>query len=90
MRSRLLLPSCLLALLASADPALAQRTTGTLVGTVKDETGAVLPGVTVTLKGDAIVGTQTTVTNEKGFYRFAALPPGTYDAELHPARASAR
>ena len=59
--------------------AFAQRTTGTLVGTVTDETGAVLPGVTVALKGEAIVGTQTAVTNEQGFYRFAALPPGTYD-----------
>jgi outer membrane receptor protein involved in Fe transport len=57
---------------------LAQLTTGTINGTIADDTGAILPGVTVALKGDAIVGTHTAVSNEQGFYRFAALPPGTY------------
>jgi hypothetical protein len=78
MRPRFIRASCLLALLAAADPALAQRVTGALVGTVKDDSGAILPGVSVTVKGDAIVGTQTSVTSESGFYRFPALPPGTY------------
>jgi Carboxypeptidase regulatory-like domain/TonB dependent receptor-like, beta-barrel len=55
-----------------------QSTTGSIVGTVTDETAAALPGVTVTIKGEAIVGTQTDVTNEKGFFRFVALPPGAY------------
>jgi len=72
----------LLAALAFAPPALAQRTTGTLIGTVTDESGAVLPGVTVALKGVAIVGTQTVETNQQGVYRFAALPPGTYDVSF--------
>ncbi len=69
---------CGLALLAAAFPAVAQRTTGTIVGTVKDESGALLPGVNVSVRGEAIVGTQTTVTNAEGFYRLAALPPGSY------------
>jgi outer membrane receptor protein involved in Fe transport len=60
-------------------PAFAQRITGTIVGTVKDDTGAVLPGVTVSITGEKIIGAQTTVTNPEGFYRFIALPPGTYD-----------
>ena len=60
-------------------PVYAQRTTGTVVGTVKDDTGAILPGVTVNLTGEKVVGTQTATTNDQGFYRFAALPPGTYD-----------
>ncbi len=76
--SRALRVSSVLALVLSAAPAFAQRTTGSVVGTVTDESGALLPGVTVTIKGDAIVGVQTDVTNDKGFYRFAALPPGTY------------
>ena len=63
---------------ATGGTAFAQRTTGTLVGTVTDETGSVLPGVNVVLRGDAIMGTQDNVTNEQGFYRFPALPPGTY------------
>jgi hypothetical protein len=59
-------------------PAYAQRTTGTIVGTVTDESGAVLPGVTVTLTGAGVAGTPTTVTGETGGYRFPPLPPGEY------------
>ena len=61
-----------------ATPALAQRTTGAISGTVKDSTGALLPGVTVAVSGPNIVGTQTATTNEQGFYRFINLPPGDY------------
>jgi outer membrane receptor protein involved in Fe transport len=64
--------------LALATPALAQRTTGGISGTVKDASGAVLPGVTVSVSGPNIVGTQTAVTSEHGFYRFINLPPGDY------------
>ena len=77
MRRSIASLACLIALVAAL-PAFAQRTTGSIVGTVTDDTGGVLPGVTVTIKGPAIVGTQTDVTNDKGFYRFAALPPGSY------------
>ncbi len=77
MRSRLAL-CCLLPLLLAAGAARAQRTTGTLVGTVSDESGAALPGVSVTLKGATVVGAQSALTNERGFYRFAGLPPGEY------------
>jgi hypothetical protein len=62
-----------------APPVLAQRTTGTIMGTVTDESAAVLPGVSAVLKGPAIVGEQTSLTNQDGLYRFAALPPGLYD-----------
>jgi hypothetical protein len=58
-------------------PAWAQ-TTGSISGTVTDNTGALLPGVTVTATSPALMGTQTAVTNEQGVYRFPALPPGTY------------
>jgi len=56
----------------------AQRITGQIVGTVTDASGAVLPGVTVALKGTTVVANETSATNEKGFYRFIALTPGTY------------
>jgi outer membrane receptor protein involved in Fe transport len=79
MRRTLVLLGAVVLLALAVEPALAQRVTGSVVGTVKDDTGAVLPGVTVTLKGENIVGTQTDVTNERGFYRFVALPPGDYD-----------
>jgi hypothetical protein len=67
-----------LIVLAIAIPSFAQRTTGSILGTVTDESGGVLPGVTVTLTGANVVGTQSSVTSERGGYRFAALPPGDY------------
>ena len=78
MRKGLVALFSLAALFTAGGVAFAQRTTGTLVGTVTDETGSVLPGVTVVLSGESIMGTQDNVTNEQGFYRFPALPPGTY------------
>jgi hypothetical protein len=76
--ARKLVPLLCLLLAAGAPPLFAQRVTGQIVGTVTDDTGAALPGVTVTLKGPAVVGQQTSMTNEKGFYRFPTLPPGVY------------
>ncbi len=68
-----------LVLIGTCAPAYAQRTTGTIIGTVTDESGAVLPGVTVTLSGAGVPGTPTTVTGESGTYRFPQLPPGEYN-----------
>lgn len=82
MRLRLAVVPLVTFLLGAAVPAFAQRTTGNLVGNVSDESGAALPGVTVTLKGENIVGIQTAVTNEQGFYRFVALPTGNYDVSF--------
>ena len=65
-------------LLLAAPPAFAQRTTGQIIGTASDPSGAALPGVTVVLKGSQIMGEQTSTTNERGLYRFVALPPGGY------------
>jgi hypothetical protein len=54
------------------------QTTGGINGTVVDNTGAILPGVTVTAMSPALMGVQTAITNEQGQYRFPALPIGTY------------
>ena len=54
----------------------AQTTTGTLRGTVRDTSGAVLPGATVEVTGAA--GTQSVVADANGLFRFAALTPGVY------------
>src|SRR5436305_9713046 len=62
--------------LAAGMPAAAQTLTGSVGGTVKDQQGGVLPGVTVTLTGRT--GARTTTTDESGSYRFTALEPGTY------------
>jgi outer membrane receptor protein involved in Fe transport len=82
MRRSLVALLSVLGLVATAGPALAQRVTGQIVGTVTDASGAVLPGVTVTLKGATVVGSQTSITNEKGFYRFVSLTPGAYNVSF--------
>jgi hypothetical protein len=66
------------ALVGLCSPAYSQVTTGTIVGSVTDESGAILPGVTVTLSGPGVAGTPSTVTTETGTYRFPQLPPGNY------------
>jgi carboxypeptidase family protein/TonB-dependent receptor-like protein len=67
--------------LALAAPAAAQRTTGEIIGKVADESGSILPGVTVTLRGAGVAGAPTVITSETGAYRFPVLPPGTYNLE---------
>jgi hypothetical protein len=62
--------------LALAAPAAAQVQSGTIYGTIKDEQGGVLPGVTVTLT--SADRTHSFVTEANGEYRFLNLPPGTY------------
>ena len=55
-----------------------QGADGNIEGTVRDATGAVVPGVTVTIR-DAELGTRRgVVTNEQGYYRVPGLPSGTY------------
>ena len=57
----------------------AQGLTGTLIGTVKDEQGAVLTGARVTIRSGALIGGSASLTtNERGQLRFPALPPGLY------------
>ena len=51
---------------------------GEITGKVVDSQGGVLPGVTVSLTGPAIMGVQTTTTSERGLYHFPFLPSGTY------------
>ncbi len=65
-----------LGLLLAAAPAFAQISTGNIYGTVTDEQGGVLPGVTVTLTGD--FGTRSTTTSANGEFRFLALDNGTH------------
>jgi len=71
-----------LLLLAVGGTAFAQLQTGNLYGTVTDDKGAALPGVTVTLAGQG--APQVQVTNAQGQFRFLGLGPGSYDlkAEL--------
>jgi hypothetical protein len=70
---------CVAVISLAAIPTLAQQTTGTVVGTVQDPSGAVLPGVSVLLTGERVMGTRTSVTDDRGRYSIGSLPPGSYD-----------
>jgi hypothetical protein len=50
---------------------------GSIIGTVTDQTQAVLPGVTVTVSGPALMGIRSDVTDGEGKYRVTPLPPGS-------------
>ncbi len=76
---RRLIAGLCVVLVGLSAPAYAQRTTGTIIGAVTDESGAVLPGVTVTLTGAGVAGSPTSITSETGTYRFMSLPPGEYN-----------
>lgn len=72
----------------------AQEITGTITGTVRDQSGAVLPGVTVTATLLARNLVKEVVTSETGVYTLPFLPIGTYDIvfalsgfQTHVARA---
>src|SRR5579862_7879370 len=74
--------SCFLlsGLLCSAMPVWAQST-AQIGGTVKDQSGAVLPGVEVTATQTDTQITRTTVSNETGSYVLPKLPIGSYRLE---------
>ncbi|MFV2073330.1 MAG: TonB-dependent receptor domain-containing protein, partial [Thermoanaerobaculales bacterium] len=59
---------------------MAQTTRGDIQGRVVDDAGVALPGVTVSIDSDALIGTQSTVTDTNGLYKFLVLPPGSYTA----------
>jgi hypothetical protein len=56
----------------------AQVLYASIVGNVKDNTGGVLPGATVTITHDETKATRETVTDANGAYRFPTVQPGTY------------
>src|SRR5712671_1198254 len=73
----------MLSLVLASSPALAQITTGTVSGNVKDAQGGVIPGATVVLISETR-GTRSApaVTNEAGNYVFPNVTPDTYTVEV--------
>ena len=68
-----------LALMIGGPPVFAQSTTGTITGRAVDSSGAVLPGVTVSITSpQQIGGAREAVTDALGTYRFTQVAPGTY------------
>jgi hypothetical protein len=73
--------------LIASVPCFAQ-TLGTITGEVKDDTGGVVPGVTVTATNKGTNAIREVQSNEAGAYSFPAMPPGPYviKAELQGFR----
>jgi len=70
---------CVASALAAASAAAAQPTTGAVRGIARDQTNAVLAGVTVSAESPARVGAPAVdVTNNQGLYRFEGFPVGIY------------
>jgi len=69
------------ALLFASLQALGQGQLGTLLGTVTDTSGAVLPNVTITATNTATGVSKTASTNEAGIYTFPGMQIGTYDVK---------
>jgi hypothetical protein len=80
----------LVTIFAAALPASAQLDTGTIVGTVRDQSGAVVPGATVTATQESTATTASAVSTDKGQFVFPNLKIGTYSisAELPGFRKS--
>src|SRR5215467_972564 len=71
------------ALLATAGLASAQgQQTGEIFGKATDQSGAVLPGVTVTLTAPTLLQPQVAVTSETGTYQFPRLDIGVYTVKF--------
>jgi hypothetical protein len=77
MRVRTL--AALLGLALMAAPAAAQEQRASIEGIVKDNTGAVLPGVTVDAQNLSQGGLASVVTDATGRFRFPSLAPGAYE-----------
>ena len=82
MKVRATAIAALLALLVGVTPALAQVQTGEITGKVTDDTGAVLPGVTVTISSPALIQPQSAVSSEAGTFRFPLIPIGNYTVKF--------
>jgi hypothetical protein len=63
---------------AAASAQTVSATTGAINGKITDASGAIMPGVTVTISSPSMQGTRTDTTGTDGIYRFSAIPPGDY------------
>ena len=81
-RSILLILGTILVVTTCGRFSLAQTSRGTVVGTVTDQTGAVVSGADVELKKAATNETRLTRTNDSGIYRFDAVDLGIYEVVI--------
>lgn len=70
--------SCLAIFVSIASLGFAQQLTGTLSGTTKDSTGAVVTNAKITMKNELNGDIRTSVSNGAGYFSITAIQPGTY------------
>src|SRR6185295_9061602 len=75
----------LVALFATSALASAQSQTGEIFGKVTDTSGAVLPGVTVTVTGPVLLQPLTAVTSDTGTFQFPRIEIGEYSVKFELA-----
>lgn len=75
----------LFVLVVIALPAYSQLSSGSILGTVSDPTGAVIPGVSIKVTNVGTGLVRETLTNESGNYRLDLLPRGDYQIEAELA-----
>jgi hypothetical protein len=78
MTRSLMISSVLAVLTGTATLLHAQSSTAMVNGTVRDQTGAVIPGATVELMNTGTSVTSRTTTNQSGYYLFPGVNPGPY------------
>ncbi|MBI4909531.1 MAG: TonB-dependent receptor [Acidobacteria bacterium] len=82
-RMRLYLLTACMAVFAASMPG--QTFYGSIVGTVTDANGGLMPAATVTLTNNGTGTVQTSLTNGVGYYGFVNLQPGTYKVGVSQA-----
>jgi hypothetical protein len=82
MRTKRFAASLALCLFAVVAPALAQQTTGIIIGRILDDQGAAIPGATVSVTNPSTGFNRTAVSDAEGVYRLSALPVGNYDLNV--------
>src|SRR5215831_20887042 len=73
---------CIVCLLANVRKSAAQNITGTILGTVRDPQGAVVPNASVSAKNVGTGAERTVLTDASGGFSIASVPAGSYDVTV--------
>jgi len=84
-REKLSPVACLAFFLVASSLCFGQQLTGTLSGTTRDTTGAVVASAKVTMVNQLSGDTRTTVSNSSGYFSITAIQPGTYRVTVEAA-----